>query len=144
MITISDTVIRKGKVQTLIFPIPDNAVHLARAAWIVPSLLHACQASRKIALEHYSLQFRANVHGPIFFNSEIDTLFIRGQYALRQFLTRTTLTGRTVIGREDERKLIRQIYLGGNDFMDSGSPGLGALSLLNGFENLEEVVMQKQ
>jgi hypothetical protein len=59
---------------------------VAHNAPSVPSLLHACQESRKVALKTYHLTFRPQLRGnPIYFDFQSDTLCLKDENALLSF-----------------------------------------------------------
>lgn len=59
-----------------------------RATNAVPSVLHACQASRRVALEYYQRSFEGYLARPVYFNPERDYLVFHSRKALRLFAKR--------------------------------------------------------
>jgi hypothetical protein len=84
----------------------------AHNAQFVPCLLHVCAESRSLGLETYQLAFATQLRGrPIYFNFQIDTLYMKDSFALESFCDGYSDFEKSGLG-EDLKENIRNLALG--------------------------------
>jgi hypothetical protein len=78
----------------------------------IPSLLHACQDSRRIALKFYNLSFATLGSKPqVYFNLEYDTIYLNEESSLNSSCYDDHITGPIVDYCHDERTRVQNVAL---------------------------------
>jgi hypothetical protein len=101
-----------------------------------PSIFHACQESRRVALKIYHLSFGGYGLTAFYFNPSIDTIFFNSIGALNGFLSKAFWP--SFVG---DMKKIRYLALG-STIHTSLSMSLMLGQLFGKFENVESLVIQ--